>query len=138
MVINMYDEENVDIEEQIYNRVLQEEIEQEQKEISSLYDEDSENSVKDEDEEIIDSNLKVNKNTFIYEQKITQKKKKKFIFTYKPTNIIYEASVIGQDNSNSDKFVFKAKEYKTDNPEKIRIFKFQDLKNIRYKINNKN
>lgn len=138
MVINMYDEENVDIEEQIYNRVLQEEIEQEQKEISSLYDEDSENNVKDEDEEIIDSNLKVNKNTFIYEQKITQKKKKKFIFTYKPTNIIYEASVIGQDNSNSDKFVFKAKEYKTDNPEKIRIFKFQDLKNIRYKINNKN
>lgn len=137
MVINMYDEENVDIEEQIYNRVLQEEIEQEQKEISSLYDEDSEN-VNDEDEEIVDTNVKVNKNTFIYEQKITQKKKKKFIFTYKPTNIIYEASVIGQDNSNSDKFVFKAKEYKTDNPEKIRIFKFQDLKNIRYKINNKN
>lgn len=130
----MYDEENVDIEEQIYNRVLQEEIEQEQKEMESLNEEDEDSkNINEDDDDVIEVNGKITKNSFIFEQTLPDKKKKKYVFTHKPSNVIFEASVIGQDRNNTDKFVFKAKPYKTDENDKIRIFNFKDLKNIRYK-----
>lgn len=130
MVINMYDEENVDIEEQITNRVLQEEVETE--ELEEILDNDDENNILNEDDIDDELNIKINKNTFIYEQSLPQKKKKKILFTHKPSNKVFEVTVIGQDKTNSDKFVFNAKEYKSIESDKIRIFKFQDLKNIHY------
>ena len=125
MKIDMYDEENIDLETELYNREIIEEQDIEEQE---------ENSESDEiQEDDINHDMKINKNTFIYEQSCSNKKRKQFIFMHKPTNIIYEAELIGQDVHNSDKFCFFAKEYKSKNDKKIKIFKYQDLKNIRYK-----
>lgn len=134
MLINMYDEENVDIEEQINNRVLQEEIEKEQEELEILNTEASSLDVKKEDEydAIEYANLKVNKNTILYECSLEDKKKRTLVFAHKLSNTVFEGIVIGYDK-NTDKFVFKVKQYKTKENPKIRIFKYQDLKNIRYK-----
>lgn len=123
----MYDEENVDIEAQLIDRELLEEQEAFEKEKEQIQKE-TESDKKDDD-----SDIKINKNTFIYESSQSQKKKKKIIFTHKQTNKVYEVIVIGFDKSNSDKFVFNATEYKSGLPDKIKIFKYQDLKNIRYK-----
>ena len=126
MMINMYDEENVDLETELYNREIMEEQEQE-------HEQNNEESEIENEEENINEDIKVNKNTLIYAQKVSPKKRKSFIFIHKPTNIIYEGELLGQDINNSDKFCFSVKVYKSEENKKIRIFKYQDLKNIRYK-----
>jgi len=131
MVINMYDEENVDYESQITNRVFDELETEEQNTILT----DKESSPFNEDNEDIDKkSFKVTKSTLLYEIKLSEKKRNTIIFLYKPKNIIYEGIVYGQDSQNPDKFMFKVKEYKSkDNILKCKIIKFNDIKNLRYK-----
>ena len=118
----MFDEENQDIEKLFYEKELLDDIDEL----------DDDNSESEEDLEDEDIDLTVYKNTLIHETE--QKVKRILQFVHKPTNKIFEGTVIGKDRENSDKFAFIVKQVNgDDHTEKTRIFNFNDLKNIRFK-----
>ena len=135
-MITMYDEENQDIELQLYDKDLLDDID----EVDVGYLEEPESKKNDDDDEgeflsVADLKYsKLTKDALVAEQNKPEKKRSIITFTSKKTNVEYEGILIGQDKNNPDKFVFSVKEINSDNNNrKIKIFKYNELKNFNYK-----
>lgn len=119
MMYNMYDEDNIDLEEQMYLQDVQDELENE-----------------GDDNEIIDDledpdYYELTKHFLETELKLKEPDRRTIRILHKKTEKIFEGYVIGQSTTDKNKFVFSVYEIVDKNivgERKTKIFNFSDIK----------
>lgn len=118
----MYDEENIDLEEQMYqNDILNDDID------SDIIDEDSEDDEYNTDKYVL--------SRFFLDTQLNLPDKKKQVIRviHKKTNKIFEGIVIGRDQNNHDKYLFDMYSVIDDelsSEKKYKIFNINDIKKV--------
>lgn len=116
----MYDEDNIDLEEQMYLQDIQDEL-------NEQYDDDI-----DETEEIPVYSYKLNKSFLLDQCKQKEFERKSIKFINKNTNAIFEGIVLGHSSTDDNKFVFNVCEIinKEKQQAKTRIFSIKDIEKV--------
>lgn len=117
----MYDEDNIDLEEQMYLQDIQDEL-------NEQYEDDEE----DETEEIPVYIYKLNKSFLLDQCKQKEVDRKTIKFINKNTKVVFEGIVLGHSSSDDNKFVFSVGEIinKEKQQTKTRIFSIKDIEKI--------
>ena len=120
----MYDEDNIDLEEQLYLQEIQEELESEEYA-------DIENEEEDENEDEFEQyDYKLTKSFLETQLRRYEPDRTYLKIIHKPTRKIFEGYVLGQSSSNSNKFVFLVAELVDDalSEKKTKVFNIDDIK----------
>lgn len=117
----MYDEDNVDLEEQLYLQEVQEELYAEE---AALEDEE------DEEEEIDPLDYTLTKSFLESQIKRLEPDRTILKIVHKKTGKIFEGYVLGQSSTDNNKFVFLMSEVTEDGvgEQKTKIFNFADIR----------
>ena len=110
---NLYDEENPNIEEQLYYYI----------------DNDTDENIEDEETEDND-NTEITIDYLNAQEKLSDKDKDIIIFTDKVKNKTYQGKVIGHSTNNDGKYLFSVVEYNSSDNSVNKIFSVQNI--VRY------